>query len=88
MVVNITKCWYCTSLLLHVSLFKIISFYLRIKTESYMKNAVQERYKFQVLAEKADKRFFYIGAFIFSAVSVSTLILVVLLLSNTLDKYS
>ncbi|MFV8379404.1 hypothetical protein [Flavobacterium sp. LB3R33] len=50
-----------------------------------MKNAVQERYKFQVLAEKADKRFFYIGAFIFSAVSVSTVILVVLLLSNTLD---
>lgn len=50
-----------------------------------MKNAVQERYKFQVLAGKADKIFFYIGAFIFSAVSVSTVILVILLLSNTLD---
>ncbi|MFV8352198.1 hypothetical protein [Flavobacterium sp. XS2P14] len=53
-----------------------------------MKNEVQQRYKFQVLAKKADKRFFYIGAFILSSVSVSTVILIALLLSNTLDKYS
>ena len=53
-----------------------------------MKNTAHERYKFKILTEKADKIFFYIGAFILSVVSVSTVILVVLILSNTLVKYS
>ena len=52
-----------------------------------MKNTVQDQNGSRVVAEKADKRFYYIGMLILTSISISTIILVLVFLSNTLEKY-